>query len=99
MKIVHLNDMPYDAAKKGDYENYVGIEEMSITYVQEPDCTEDRDGDYQRMTISVRDGGGGFFLHLKTEGWSIDDTDSIDEIINDFKSRLNYGKETESSST
>lgn len=88
MKIVHENNLPYDPIKKGDYENYVGISEMSITYVQEPDCTEDQDGDYQELKIEARDGGGGFFLNLKTNGWSIDKPEDITEIVNDFKKRL-----------
>lgn len=89
MKIVHENNLPYEPAKNGDYENYVGISEMSITYIQEPDCTEDRDGDYQRLRIEARDGGGGFFLNLKTDSWSIEKSEDIVEIINDFKKRLN----------
>ena len=94
MKIVHLNDMPYDAAKKGDYENYVGIEEMSITYVQEPDCTESRDNEPQAITISSRDGGGGKFLNIKTDNWSVDtDLKSLTVILEDFKKRMNYGSE------
>lgn len=89
MKIVHENNLPYEPAMKGDCENYVGISEMSVTYVQEPDCTEDREGDYQKLRIEARDGGGGFFLNLKTDSWSIDKPEDITEIINDFKKRLN----------
>ena len=35
------------------------LDEISCTYVQEPDCTEDRDG------------GGGKFINIQTKSWSI----------------------------
>ena len=89
MKIVHENNLPYEPALKGDYENYVGISEMSITYVQNHYNKEDQKGDYQRLRIEARDGGGGFFLNLKTDSWSIDEPEDITEIVNDFKKRLN----------
>lgn len=67
---------------------YIGIEELQVTYIQEPDCTESRDDDYQKLTISVRDGGGGFFYHIKTDGWSFDSSEGINTILKDFESRL-----------
>lgn len=58
--------------------------------MQEPDCTEDRDGDPQTLTLSTRDGGGGKFVNIKTNGWSIDqDSSDLTDIINDFKKRIN----------
>ena len=35
------------------------LDEISIKYYQEPDCTESRDDDGQEIIISSRDGGGG----------------------------------------
>lgn len=70
--------------------NEVLLEEITCTYMQEPDCTEDRDGDPQTLTLSTRDGGGGKFVHIKTSGWSIDqDSSDLMDIINDFKKRIN----------
>ena len=63
------------------------LDEITMTYYQEPDCTEDRDGDGQTITLSTRDGGGGKFIHIKTDGWSISDEKEIDELIKDFKER------------
>ena len=64
------------------------LDEISCTYVQEPDCTEDRDGEPQSITLSSRDGGGGKFIHIKTNGWSICG-DNLEEdlipLIKDFK--------------
>lgn len=70
--------------------NEVLLDEVTCKYIQEPDCTEDRDGDPQELTLSTRDGGGGKFVHIKTEGWSIDqDSNDLMDIINDFKKRIN----------
>jgi len=63
------------------------LDEITMTYYQEPDCTEDRDGNGQTITLSTRDGGGGKFIHLKTDGWSISDEKDIDKLIKDFKER------------
>ena len=38
------------------------LDEISITYYQNPDCTEDRYGNGQTLKISSRDGGGGKFI-------------------------------------
>ena len=72
-------------------DNEVLLDEIKCTYIQEPDCTEDRDGDLQEITLSSRDGGGGKFIHIKTNGWSICG-DNLGEdlipIIKDFKHRM-----------
>jgi hypothetical protein len=67
--------------------NQVLIEQMSITYLQPNDCCEASE-EGQALTISIRDGGGGPFLHIKTEGWSIDSSEDISKLIEDFNSRL-----------
>ena len=74
-------------------ENEVLLDSISCTYIQEPDCTEDRDGDPQEITLSSRDGGGGKFIHIKTTGWSIcgDDLEmDLIPLINDFRFRMSY---------
>ena len=40
------------------------------------------------MKISTRDGGGGNFLHIETEGWSISGIDDLKLIIEDFNKRI-----------
>jgi len=64
------------------------LDEITMTYYQNPDCTEDRDGDGQTIKLSTRDGGGGKFIHIKTDGWSISDEKDLDILINDFKNRV-----------
>lgn len=74
----------------GYYENEtVLLDEVTGTYVQEPDNTEDRDGEPQVLKLSTRDGGGGKYIHIETTGWSISDIDDLEVIINDFKKRFN----------
>ena len=72
-------------------DNEILLDEISCTYIQEPDCTEDRDGEPQSITLSSRDGGGGKFINIKTDGWSICGDDlEIDllPLIRDFKHRM-----------
>lgn len=73
-------------------EDQVLLDEITCKYVQEPDCTESRDDDWQEIILSSRDGGGGKFIHIKTTGWSINgdklEYDLI-PLINDFKKRMN----------
>lgn len=64
----------------------IGIDDVSIQYVQTGDCTEDEDN-VQTITISSRNSGVGRFLNIKTDGWSFDNIDELTEIINDFKQR------------
>lgn len=78
------------------------LDEIICRYVQEPDCTEDRDGEFQEITISSRDGGGGKFIHFKTNGWSISGENFEKELIplfGDFKNRMkNYNEQNISNS-
>ena len=66
------------------------LDEVSITYTQEPDCTEDKDSDYQRLTISTRDNGVAKFLNIKTDNWSIDNAQDLVDVIKDFCKRIGY---------
>lgn len=67
------------------------LDEVICKYIQEADCTEDRDVP-QEIIISSRDGGGGKFINIKTESWSINGENLEDDLIpliNDFKRRMN----------
>lgn len=66
------------------------LAEATIKYWQNPDCTEDREADPQELIISTRDNGVAKFLNIKTENWSISDTEDLEFIVNDFKKRINY---------
>ena len=72
------------------------LDEITCTYVQEPDCTQSRDDEPQVITVSSRDGGGGKFINIKTNGWSFDtDLKSLTVVLEDFKKRMNYGSESD----
>ena len=66
------------------------LEEITCKYVQEADCTEDRD-EPQEIILSSRDGGGGKFINIQTKSWSITGDKFEDEILpllQDFKKRI-----------
>jgi hypothetical protein len=66
------------------------LEEITCKYLQEADCTENRD-EPQEIIISSRDGGGGKFINFQTKSWSIAGDDFEKELIplfEDFKKRM-----------
>lgn len=66
------------------------LEEVTCKYMQESDCTENRDN-VQEIIISSRDGGGGKFINFKTESWSIAGDNFEEELLplfKDFKKRI-----------
>lgn len=65
----------------------VNIDDVSVQYMQNPDCTEDSDGDPQVIEISTRNNGAGRFINIKTENWSINNINELVEIIKDFSKR------------
>ena len=67
-------------------EDEILLDSISCTYIQEADCTENRD-DCQEIVISTRDGGGGKFINIKTDSWSISDEEDLIKLIKDFKKR------------
>lgn len=71
-------------------DDQVMLDEAIITYVQNPDCTEDRDGDWQKLTISIRDNGVAKFLNLKSNNWSFDSVESLCDILKDYCKRIEY---------
>ena len=67
-------------------DGHIGIDDVSITYLQNSDCTEE-DENVQSITISTRNNGIGRFINIKTENWSFDDINELEELIKDFKKR------------
>lgn len=78
--------VPFEEMNYGDYE--VCIDDVSITYVQTGDCTEDRDA-CQDLTLTARNNGVARFINIKTgdNGWSIDSVETLKQIIQDFERR------------
>ena len=74
-------------------DNQVLLSDVKMIYIQNPDCTENRDGDPQELTISTRDNGVAKFINISTNNWSIDDVQDLEYVINDFKRRIDYDKQ------
>ncbi len=64
----------------------VYVDDVSVTYCQSGDCTEDSD-EVQTLVVSSRNNGMGRFINLKTENWSVDGIKDLENIINDFSER------------
>ena len=71
----------FDNAKFEDGE--VHIDEVSITYAQNGDCTEDSDIE-QEIRFEARNNGSGRFVCFHTEGWSLNNADDFKELYDDF---------------
>ena len=67
-------------------DNKVGIDDVSITYLQNSDCTENED-DVQSITISCRNNGVARFLNIKTENWSLENAEEMLALLKDFEKR------------
>ena len=78
----------------------VGIEKMSITYIQPADTCSSSD-EIQTITVTTQccdastleeaDNQNGFYFNItipEGQHWSIDDGDSLVALIEDFKKRL-----------
>lgn len=68
----------------------IGLASLKAEYIQNPDNTEGHDAEFQKLLLETRNGGGGHYLHIVTEGWSIDfdQLDSFLELLKDFRDRL-----------
>ena len=77
--------LPIEKTKYGD--NEVAINDISVTYVQTSDWTEEEG--CQTLTLSTRNHGVARFLNINTgpEGWSINGIDDLKMVIDDFKKR------------
>ena len=74
----------------GEGKDQVLLDEITCKYLQNGDNTEDSDY-VQEIVLSSRDGGGGKYINIKTESWSITGNNFEEEILpllNDFKKRM-----------
>ena len=73
-------------------ENEIYVDDVSVTYCQDGDCTEDSDN-VQTIVISSRNNGMNRFINMKTDNWSIDGVEDIEKILNDFRQRAGIKRE------
>lgn len=84
-KIVAFEDAKFD-----DKTPEIYFDDVKLTYVQDPDCTEDQDGEVQTLYVETRNNGTSRFIAFSTDGkhfWSIDDIDDIVKLLNNFKEK------------
>ena len=106
-KIVPINyDEDLDKLCRANHgEPFVGIEEMSVTYLQPADTNSTSD-EVQHLTITTRTACGvgiddsikrnGFYYDVTIpngEHWSVDDGEELAALVEDFKKRLYMGVE------
>jgi len=95
MKIV-----PYHYIEDLEREEAVGIESISVTYIQPADTCSDRD-DVQTLKITAQtgcaydketfdQGNEGYYFNIEIpEGhWSVDSSEQLAALIDDFKQRI-----------
>lgn len=66
------------------------VDEVSVTYTQNPDCTED--GESQTLVISSRNNGESRFINISTQNWSVDDANEMKRLMDDFCKRASIKK-------
>jgi len=98
LSVNYLDDLEKITRKENV--NAVGIEKMSITYIQPADTCSDSD-EVQTITITTQFGEAcgieeaekkeSFYFDItipEGQHWSVDDGDSLKALIEDFKERL-----------
>ena len=80
-------------------EKGVTISDVEFKLVQEPDCDQRTDSDYQELTVKLVSNGIAFFPVLESDRWAFDETDCfqfIGELVNMFN-KINDGAMKEGS--
>lgn len=89
--------VPYAYPRNGKDLCEIGIEKMSITYVQPDDTNHGGEFDTQTLTIETEDAicnreeaedEKSYYLVLKTDRWAIDSVDDIRMLVDDFTGKL-----------
>ena len=95
--------VPYALPKSDGKVCEIGIEKMSVTYIQEDDTNHrSEDGEDQRITIETEDticdrtdalNKHSYYLTIKTDRWAIEGVEDLTMLIKDFKERLYHNVE------
>lgn len=95
--MVEQRIVPYAFPESNAKFTEVGIEKMSITYIQEDDTNHGGRDDVQTLTIETEDAicnrdeaenEQGYYLVIKTDRWAIDEPSELTALVEDFKSKL-----------
>ena len=74
-------DFTADSKNDGVY-----VDDVTVTYCQPGDCTED-DDIVQTLILSTRNNGMARFINIKTDNWSVENAEELKNIITDFEKR------------
>ena len=95
--------VPYALPKSDGKVCEIGIEKMSVTYIQEDDTNHrSKDGEDQRITIETEDAicdrtdalhKHCYYLTIKTDRWAIEGVEDLTMLIKDFEERLYHNVE------
>ena len=95
--------VPYTLPKSDGKVCEIGIEKMSVTYIQEDDTNHrSEDGEDQRITIETEDAicdrtdalnKHSYYLTIKTDRWAIEGVEDLTMLIKDFEERLYHNVE------
>ena len=95
--------VPYALPKSDGKVFEIGIEKMSVTYIQEDDANHrSEDGEDQRITIETEDAicdrtdalnKHSYYLTIKTDRWVIEGVEDLTMLIKDFEERLYHNVE------
>ena len=95
--------VPYALPKSDGKVCEIGIEKMSVTYIQEDDTNHrNEDGEDQRITIETEDAicdrtdalnKHSYYLTIKTDRWAIEGVEDLTMLIKDFEERLYHNVE------
>lgn len=95
--------VPYALPKSDGKVCEIGIEKMSVTYIQEDDANHrSEDGEGQRITIETEDAicdrtdalnKHSYYLTIKTDRWAIEGVEDLTMLIKDFEERLYHNVE------
>lgn len=72
----------------------VEVNKVTVEYIQDGDCCEDRDNT-QFLKLETEDNGAGPFIRMSIPDnghWSVSDIDDLKAIFDDFKEKVNYVK-------
>ena len=80
----------------------IGIEKMSVTYIQPDDTNHGGSDDVQTITIETEDAivnredalnKQSYYFTIKTDRWAVADADELSLLLKDFEDRLYHNVE------
>lgn len=94
-----LEILPYALPESEGRTMEVGIDQMSITYIQQDDTNHGGRDDVQTITVETESAictreealnKQGYYFVIKTDRWAFDEVEDVVKVLEDFKKRLYY---------